>query len=197
MNASGVEFVKSFTKLQDRPKENLPEIAFIGRSNVGKSSLINALCKNKKLAKISSTPGKTKTINFFNFHNSFFLVDLPGYGYAKHSKTQREEFKKLTLDYLKNSPNLFIVFVLIDGRHSPMKLDLEFVNEMGELKIPIALIFTKKDKVNIKVFNSNIYDFTNEMSKSWIEIPKIFETSSVKKTGIDKILDFISLNIKK
>ena len=145
------------------PKADRPEYAFIGRSNVGKSSLINMLCSNDKLAKTSGTPGKTQLINHFSMNNEWYMVDLPGYGFAKVSQTQRKKWEKMIEDYLRKRPNLVTVFVLIDSRHSPQKIDLEFVDKLREWQIPFCLVFTKADKENQRTVSMNIKDFLDRM----------------------------------
>lgn len=182
------------------PKPDRPEYAFIGRSNVGKSSLINMLCDNHKLAKTSSSPGKTQLINHFEIrsasgkHNDishWYLVDLPGYGFAKVSQTQRKQWEKMIEDYLRKRENLVNVFVLIDSRHSPQKLDLEFLNQLGIWQIPFCLVFTKADKETQKEVSKNVKAFLDAMRKTWQFLPQHFVTSAVKKMGRDKILQFI------
>lgn len=170
------------------PAPDRPEYAFIGRSNVGKSSLINMISGNDKLAKISGTPGKTQLINHFSVNDDWYLVDLPGYGFAKVSQTQRKKWEKMIEDYLRKRPNLVMVFVLIDSRHSPQKIDLEFVNKLGEWQIPFCLVFTKADKVNQRTVSGNVRDFLDKMRATWQFLPQHFVTSTVKKMGRDKIL---------
>lgn len=173
------------------PKPDRPEYAFIGRSNVGKSSLINMLCNNEKLAKTSRTPGKTQLINHFNIDDTWYIVDLPGYGFAKVSQTQRKKWEKMIEDYLRKRENLFNVFVLIDSRHSPQKLDLEFVNRLGQWHVPFCLVFTKADKENQRVVAANVKDFLAKVRETWQFLPQHFVTSAVKKMGRDKILTLI------
>jgi len=172
------------------PKADRPEYAFIGRSNVGKSSLINMLTNNHKLAKTSNSPGKTQLINHFELESSskengpvmkWYLVDLPGYGFAKVSITQRRKWEKMIEDYLRKRQTLMNVFVLIDGRHEPQKLDIDFVNQLGEWEIPFCLVFTKADKETQLVVSRNVKSFLNEMRQSWQFLPQHFVTSSVKK----------------
>jgi len=170
----------------------MPEYAFIGRSNVGKSSLINMLCLNGNLAKTSSTPGKTRLINHYSINESWYLVDLPGYGYAKVSKNMRKDFEKILFNYLSKRENLYCVFVLIDSRIPPQANDMEFINRLGELQIPFAIIFTKTDKTTRKQLIDNTTAFTNKMLQTWDELPKCFYSSSVTKKGRDEILEFIS-----
>ena len=186
------EFVKSSPSLKECPKPEIPEYAFIGRSNVGKSSLINMLCINGSLAKTSSTPGKTRLINHFRINDSWYLVDLPGYGYAKVSKNTRKDFNKTLFNYLIKRENLYCVFVLIDSRIPPQANDMEFISRLGELRVPFAIVFTKKDKTTQKQLNDNIKKFKNELLKTWEELPAFFYSSSTTKQGREEILDFIS-----
>jgi GTP-binding protein len=173
------------------PAPDRPEYAFIGRSNVGKSSLINMLSRNERLAKISRTPGKTQLINHFNIDNSWYMVDLPGYGFAKVSQAQRKKWEKMIEDYLRRRDNLVHVFVLIDSRHSPQKLDLEFVDRLGEWQIPFSLVFTKADKENQRTVSANVKAFLTKMREKWQFLPQHFVTSAEKKMGRDQILDLI------
>ena len=173
------------------PKPDRPEYAFIGRSNVGKSSLINMICNNEKLAKTSGTPGKTQLINHFSINNEWYIVDLPGYGFAKVSQSQRKKWEKMIEDYLRKRETLMTVFILIDSRHSPQKLDLEFVNKLGEWQIPFCLVFTKADKENQRTVSKNVKDFLEKMRVTWQFLPQHFVTSTVKKMGRDKILQMI------
>ena len=184
-------FVVSSANVTQCPKSELPEYAFIGRSNVGKSSLINMLCQRKALAKTSSTPGKTQLINHFLINKDWHLVDLPGYGYAKVSKTLRATFSKLILDYLNKRENLVHLFVLIDSRLKPQAIDVQFVNMIGEAGLSFSVIFTKSDKINQSDLNKNISLFKEEMSKSWDELPQFFVTSSAKSRGRDEVLSFV------
>ena len=173
------------------PKPDRPEYAFIGRSNVGKSSLINMLVNNDKLAKTSGTPGKTQLINHFNIDNKWYIVDLPGYGFAKVSLASRKKWEKMIEDYLRKRENLVTVFILIDSRHSPQKNDLEFVNRLGEWQIPFCLVFTKADKENQRTVSKNVKDFLDKMRTTWQFLPQHFVTSTIKKMGRDKILSLI------
>ncbi|HEV3325243.1 MAG TPA: ribosome biogenesis GTP-binding protein YihA/YsxC [Puia sp.] len=173
------------------PKPDRPEYAFIGRSNVGKSSLINMICNNEKLAKTSGTPGKTQLINHFNIDNKWYIVDLPGYGFAKVSLASRKKWEKMIEDYLRKRENLVTVFILIDSRHSPQKNDLEFVNRLGEWQIPFCLVFTKADKENQRTVSKNVKDFLDKMRTTWQFLPQHFVTSTIKKMGRDKILNLI------
>ena len=173
------------------PKPDRPEYAFIGRSNVGKSSLINMITNNEKLAKTSGTPGKTQLINHFNIDNEWYIVDLPGYGFAKVSISSRKKWEKMIEDYLRKRENLVTVFILIDSRHSPQKNDLEFVNKLGEWQIPFCLVFTKADKENQRTVAKNVKDFLDKMRETWQFLPQHFVTSTIKKLGRDKILHLI------
>ncbi len=178
------------------PKPDRPEYAFIGRSNVGKSSLINMLCNKKEVAKVSGSPGKTQLINHFNITSSdrkeWYLVDLPGYGYAKVSQSQRKSWQKMIEGYVRKRENLLNLFTLIDSRHEPQKIDLDFVNQLGEWQIPFALVFTKSDKTTQKETAAHVRQFLEAMSEQWEELPPHFVTSAVKHTGGRQILSFIS-----
>ena len=189
--------IKTITYLQSEvdwrkaPPPSLPEYAFIGRSNVGKSSLINMLANNKSIAKTSSRPGKTQTINHFLVNNAWYLVDLPGYGYAKISKTMREKWVKMINDYLVLRENLQMVFVLIDARLEPQKIDLEFINSLGEKQIPFALIFTKSDKLSALRTSQNVEAFKQAMLETWEELPPIFVSSATTWKGREEIVAYI------
>jgi GTP-binding protein len=187
---SAVYVISSPDYLQS-PKPDRPEYAFIGRSNVGKSSLINMLCNNDKLAKTSGIPGKTQLINHFSVNDEWYLVDLPGYGFAKRSQTQRKKWEKMIEDYLRKRPNLVTVFILIDSRHSPQKIDLGFVGNLGEWQIPFCLVFTKADKENQRTVSANVKAFLDKMRDTWQFLPQHFVTSTLKKMGRDKILGLI------
>ena len=191
MNHIFAEFVKSSSSLKECPKPDLPEYAFIGRSNVGKSSLINMLCAHKGLAKTSATPGKTRLINHYKVNELWYLVDLPGYGYAKVSKNQRKDFDKTLFNYLSKRENLHCVFVLIDSRIPPQANDMEFIRRLGELQIPFSIVFTKTDKTTQKQLSDNTKTFKNEMLKTWEELPPCFYTSSNTKAGREEIFEFI------
>ncbi|HEY4206095.1 MAG TPA: ribosome biogenesis GTP-binding protein YihA/YsxC [Puia sp.] len=173
------------------PAPDRPEYAFIGRSNVGKSSLINMLVGNEKLAKTSGTPGKTQLINHFSINEEWYIVDLPGYGFAKVSISQRKKWEKMIEDYLRKRETLAYVFILIDSRHSPQKIDLEFVNKLGEWQVPFCLVFTKADKENQRVVSKNVRDFLDKMRTTWQFLPRHFVTSAIKKMGRDKMLQLI------
>lgn len=191
------KFVKSSDSLSVCPETNLPEFAFIGRSNVGKSSLINMLAGNKKLAKTSSTPGKTQLINHFIIDDEWYLVDLPGYGYAKASKTSREKWEKMIHNYLSKRENLACVFLLIDIRIKPQQNDLDFANMLGEMGIPFVILYTKSDKINQKTVSDNKSLFENAMLESWEAMPTNITTSALKKTGKEKVLNLIGETIEK
>lgn len=186
------EFVKSSGKWQDCPEPNLPEYAFIGRSNVGKSSLINAMMNHKDLAKTSQTPGKTQLINHFLVNENWYLTDLPGYGYARVSKSLRKDFEKLITNYILNRKNLVNLFVLVDSRHTPQKIDLEFIEWCGENGIPFSIVFTKADKLKPNAAISNVENYQAELLKTWEDLPETYVTSAEKKEGTDEILNFIS-----
>jgi GTP-binding protein len=194
MKINTANFICSNTDWRKCPKENMPEYAFIGRSNVGKSSLINALTNSKKLAKISGKPGKTQLINHFLINEKFYFADLPGYGYAKISKKIREEFQSFTLKYLKNRENLVCLFLLIDLRISPQKIDLEFMEFCALKKIPFVICFTKSDKLKKTEIVENINQYKDYLLKQWESFPINFTTSSAKKTGLKEILSFIDEN---
>ncbi|CAA7389147.1 ribosome biogenesis GTP-binding protein YihA/YsxC [Chryseobacterium fistulae] len=185
------DFVKSSGKWQECPEPNIPEYAFIGRSNVGKSSLINAMMNKKDLAKTSQTPGKTQLINHFLVNDSWYLTDLPGYGYAKVSKVQRKDFEKLITNYILNRRNLVNIFVLIDARHNPQKIDLEFIQWCGESGIPFSIIFTKADKLKGNAVGKNVDAYKAELHRTWEDLPELYITSAEKKQGCDEILNFI------
>lgn len=192
MVIKSAEFVKSSSRWQDCPAPDLPEYAFIGRSNVGKSSLINAVLSRKDLAKTSQTPGKTQLINHFIINEEWYLTDLPGYGYARVSKTLRRDFEKLITNYILNRKNLVNLFVLIDSRHAPQKIDLEFMQWCGESGVPFSIVFTKADKMKPAALEHNVHQYSQELLKSWEETPKMYITSAEKKLGGEKILQFIS-----
>ena len=194
MKINTANFICSNTDWRKCPKENMPEYAFIGRSNVGKSSLINALTNSKKLAKISGKPGKTQLINHFLINEKFYFADLPGYGYAKISKKIREEFQSFTLKYLKNRENLVCLFLLIDLRVSPQKIDQEFMEFCALKKIPFVICFTKSDKLKKTEIVENINQYKDYLLKQWESFPINFTTSSAKKTGLKEIVSFIDEN---
>lgn len=185
------EFVLSNTDPSKCPVTEKPEFAFVGRSNVGKSSLINMLTNFKDLAKVSGAPGKTRLINHFNINDEWFLVDLPGYGYAKALRSSREKWSTFIRKYLSVRENLYCVFSLIDSRHEPQENDLEFMTWMGLNGVPFAMVFTKTDKLSKKQLEKNIANYKAEMLKSWEELPPFFVTSAETKLGRDEILGFI------
>jgi GTP-binding protein len=185
------EFVISNTDISKCPETNLPEYAFIGRSNVGKSSLINMLTDNKKLAKTSGRPGKTQLINHFIVNEEWYLVDLPGYGYAKTSKENRFKWTKFIERYLRERENLLNTFVLIDARLEPQKIDVEFLNWCGHNQIAFSMVFTKIDKLSSSALQKNIAQYKKEMLKTWEELPPVFLTSSESKFGREKLLNYI------
>jgi len=191
MKIRSSKFLMSNTELGKCPIPNLPEYAFIGRSNVGKSSLINMLAERKSLAKTSGTPGKTRLINHFLMNENWYLVDLPGYGYAKISKKDRATWRILIHTYLKNRENLMCIFVLIDSRHKAQKIDLEFMEWLGKNSIPFAIIFTKIDKLNSGEFNKNKKAYQKELLKTWEFLPPMFESSSASGHGRENILKYI------
>lgn len=186
------EFVKSSGKWQDCPDATIPEYAFIGRSNVGKSSLINAMMNHKDLAKTSQTPGKTQLINHFIINEEWYLTDLPGYGYARVSKSTRKDFEKLITNYILNRKNLVNLFVLVDVRHTPQKIDLEFMQWCGESGIPFSIAFTKADKLKPGGAQRNVELYEQELLKTWEEAPQMYITSAEKKQGGDEILKYIA-----
>ena len=191
MEINTARFVISNTQISKCPKPDKAEYAFIGRSNVGKSSLINMLTNNKKLAKISQQPGKTQLINHFIINDDWYLVDLPGYGYAKASKTSREKWEKFIWNYLLKRENLYCLFVLLDARHDPQKIDLEFMQKLGLNGIPFSIVFTKTDKLAKGVLAQNIKNYLKTLKKDWEEVPPHFITSAVNKNGKEEILSFI------
>lgn len=190
------EFQCSSERVGQCPKTEYKDIAFIGRSNVGKSSLINMLTNQKALAKVSGTPGKTRLINHFKINDEWYLVDLPGYGYAKVSKKLREGFSKLITSYITKHETLHFLFVLIDSRLEPQKIDIEFVNFLGENHIPFALIFTKADKLSANKVDSNIAQFRRVMKQSWEQLPDMLITSSETKQGKEVLLEYIEKLLK-
>ena len=192
MNVAHAEFVLSNTKVELCPKSKIPEYAFIGRSNVGKSSLINMLCNRKKLAKTSSRPGKTQLINHFLINKQWYLVDLPGYGYARVSKTQKKTFQKFITNYFIKRKELIAAFLLIDLRHKPQTLDLEFMRWLGKNYIPFSIVFTKADKLKEKEIKKNTSEYFKILEDDWEEMPKHFVTSSEKSLGKDELLSYIN-----
>lgn len=191
MEITTAKYLISNIDVKACPKPDKPEYAFIGRSNVGKSSLINMLTRNAKLAKTSGSPGKTQLINHFLVNNAFYIVDLPGYGFAKRSKVQREEWEKMIDAYLKERTNLVTVFVLVDSRHSPQNLDLSFLRKLGEWGVPFNIAFTKADKITQREAAKNKSLFVNAMKKEWEYIPRTFMTSAEKFHGRNDMLGYI------
>jgi len=202
MHIQQAKYLISSPGYEQCPAPNRPEYAFIGRSNVGKSSLINMLCNNEKLAKTSSSPGKTQLINHFEITSvsgtgahavqlNWYLVDLPGYGFAKVSLASRRKWKQMIENYFRHRENLSMAFVLIDSRHSPQKIDLEFLSNLTKWEVPFSLIFTKTDKEKQRTVSKNVKDFLAAMKMKWQFLPLHFVTSAVKKTGREKLLGFI------
>ncbi len=197
MEITSAEFIISNTQVSKCPSPDKPEFAFIGRSNVGKSSLINMLTQRKNLAKTSSTPGKTQTINHFLINKNWYLVDLPGYGYATVSKTTKEGWSQMIESYFKQRENIFCTFILIDSRLDPQKKDIDFINWLGGMGIPIALVLTKIDKIKQSELARSRKKFEARLLQDWEELPPVFITSAEKKTGRDHLLDFIEEAIQK
>ena len=190
------EFKCSSERISQVPKDKFKDIAFIGRSNVGKSSLINMLTRHKGLAKVSATPGKTRLINHFCINNSWYLVDLPGYGYERVSKSQRGEFSKIILDYVLKCRKMHFLFVLIDSRLEPQAIDLKFIEMLGENGVPFGLIFTKSDKLSSSQLKRSVERFAKTLSEQWEELPPMLTTSSEKGAGRDEVLEFIDECLK-
>ena len=191
MKITSAEFVMSNSDVAKCPKNKFPEYAFIGRSNVGKSSLINMLMQRKSLAKTSGRPGKTQLINHFIINKNWYLVDLPGYGYARVSKTSKKKFQKFITNYFEKRQQLVLGFVLIDCRHEPQPIDLEFMQWMGESQIPFSIIFTKADKLKPNILSKNIENYKQKMLETWEEMPIYFVTSSSQGTGREEVLAYI------
>ncbi len=191
MKIDTATFIISNTDYKKCPAPDLPEYAFIGRSNVGKSSLINMLTNHSKLAKVSGRPGKTQLINHFKINENWYLVDLPGYGYAKVSKKNRNKWQQFIQQYIINRENLYCLFILIDSRLEPQNIDIEFINWVGKKGIPFSILFTKADKLTKNQLASNMATYKKELLKYWDELPTNFITSAVQKTGRNEILDFI------
>jgi len=196
MIIKSAEFTKSSPSLELCPNTNFPEFAFIGRSNVGKSSLINMLVNRTSLAKTAAKPGKTRLINHFLINNNWYLVDLPGYGYASASKTEIKNWNNFISDFLLKRENLSCLFVLVDSRLEPQKIDIQFINNLGELQIPFVIISTKSDKVSKLKVQNNFKLLIDELKKTWEIIPEIIISSSKTKEGRDAILDIIDKTIK-
>ena len=192
MKINTAEFVISNSEVSKCPKEPLPEYAFIGRSNVGKSSLINMLTNHKSLAKTSGKPGKTQLINHFKINSNWFLVDLPGYGYARVSKKTKETFQKFITDYFEKREQLVCAFVLIDIRHEAQKIDLEFITYLGETGVPFCIVFTKADKISRGKIDQHVAAYRKALlANNWEEMPQYFVTSSTEETGREPLLEFI------
>jgi GTP-binding protein len=191
MQVNKAEFKCSSEKISQVPKDDLRDFAFIGRSNVGKSSLVNMLTNHKGLAKVSSTPGKTRLINHFCINNSWYLVDLPGYGYARVSKDKRGEFSKIILDYVLKCEKMHFLFVLVDSRLEPQTIDLKFIELLGENGVPFGIIFTKADKLSASQLRRSVERYGKVLSEQWEELPPMFTSSSEKGLGRDEILGFI------
>ena len=184
-------FSGSSTRISEKPKQKFPEFAFIGRSNVGKSSLINMLCNNKKLAMTSSKPGKTRLVNHFLINRQWYLVDLPGYGYAKMSATGKQKLEQVIRNYINLSQEMVMLFVLIDSRHDIGQIDMDFLFELGQSRIPFAIIFTKGDKMGPNALAAQIDRMKNQILEHWEELPPTFVSSSENGMGRDEILDYI------
>lgn len=191
MQVNKAEFKCSSEKISQVPKDDLRDFAFIGRSNVGKSSLVNMLTNHKGLAKVSATPGKTRLINHFCINNSWYLVDLPGYGYARVSKNKRGEFSKIILDYVLKCEKMHFLFVLLDSRLDPQAIDLKFIEMLGENGVPFGIIFTKSDKLSAAQLRRSVERYSKVLAEQWEELPPMFTSSSEKGVGRDEILDFI------
>ena len=191
MTITSAEYAISSARVDQCPQGDLPEFAFIGRSNVGKSSLINMLTGRAHLAKTSATPGKTILINHFLINKEWFLVDLPGYGYAKRGQQQRDELQRMITGYILRREQMMNLFLLIDSRHEPQRIDLEFIEWLGENSIPFSIVFTKADKLSKGKLAANVKHYLAELSKQWEELPPYFVTSSETKQGKDELLDYI------
>lgn len=196
MNITTAEFMMSNSDIKKCPKPDKPEFAFIGRSNVGKSSLINMLTKHKNLAKTSAKPGKTQLVNHFLINKEWFLVDLPGYGFAKVAKSTRQRFSKLIFNYIESRPNLINLFVLVDSRHEPQAKDTEFMEWLGINGIAFSIIFTKADKLTKRKLSENLKAYEKKMLQSWEEMPPYIVSSSSSELGKDEILAYIDESIK-
>ena len=196
MEIRQAEFTTSSERLNQCPTDKRYEFAFIGRSNVGKSSLINMLCNKKGLAKTSATPGKTLLINHFIINRDWYLVDLPGYGFAKRSKTVKQKIERMITSYILQRKELVNVFVLVDIRLEPQAIDIEFINWLGQSGIPFSIVFTKADKISNAKVNDNVKAYVEKLEESWEVVPPYFVSSSVKRTGKEEILDYIDETIK-
>lgn len=197
MRVDQATFISSFSDVSKCPSPDRPEFAFIGRSNVGKSSLINMLTNTRKLAKTSVTPGKTQTINHFLINDVWYLVDLPGYGYASVSKSLRQGFGKMIEDYVLKRENLYCLFILLDSRLPPQKIDLSFIEWAGGNNIPLALVFTKTDKLKSNELQKNMANYRRTLLEQWEELPPLFYTSAEKKLGRDELLEFMDVAMKR
>jgi len=191
MKITNADFIKSSTQLNQLPGEELPEFAFVGRSNVGKSSLINLLLERKQLAHTSQKPGRTRTINHYKINDRWYMVDLPGYGYAQTSKKERKEMYRFIKDYILRAPNLINLFVLLDGKIKPQSSDLRFMEWLGINQIPFTMVFTKIDKISSSGLTKNMAQYRKEMLKKWEFLPMVIKTSAVEKHGRDEILNYI------
>ncbi|MBO6097206.1 MAG: YihA family ribosome biogenesis GTP-binding protein [Bacteroidales bacterium] len=196
MRITSAEFAGSSTRVGQKPQRRLPEFAFIGRSNVGKSSLINMLTGNSKLAKTSQTPGKTQLVNHFLINDNWYLVDLPGYGFARLPDKERAKLRHIIWDYINNSQELVMLMVLIDSRHPMQDVDLRFINELGEKGIPFGIVFTKADKQGAEALERQVLENKGRLLEDWEELPPCFVSSSVKGTGKEDILDYIGTILK-
>lgn len=191
MIIKNAKYIASFTETDKCPSAEIPEFAFIGRSNVGKSSLINMLVNSKNLVKVSETPGKTQTINYFLINDGFHFVDLPGYGFARVSQKERENWRKMIESYLTKRRQLLCVFILIDSRHEPQKIDINFINHLGEWQVPFVMVFTKTDKISRNECFRNMGLMKEELEKNWESLPSFYPTSSVTRTGREEMLELI------
>lgn len=191
MEIKSADFIISNTDVKNCPEVSLPEYAFIGRSNVGKSSLINMLTSRKDLAKTSQKPGKTLLINHFLVNNEWYIADLPGYGYAKINLKVRKQLKAMINNYILNRQQLTTLFILIDCRHEPLKIDIDFINSIGEKGVPFSIVFTKADKITKEKLKYKIQDYKNKLSENWEELPPIFSTSAETRKGRDELLQYI------
>jgi len=196
MRIKETRFITSSTGIHKCPPPDLPEYAFIGRSNVGKSSLLNMITDRKKLAKISSTPGKTQLINHFIINEEWYLVDLPGYGYARISVNKKQSWEKMIRDYIFKRNNLMSLFLLIDSRISPQQIDLNFIDLLGINQVPFVIVFTKSDKLSKPQLESNLTSYKKQLLNSWEDLPEIIVSSSTNKTGREEILSYIGKNNK-
>ena len=191
MNLHNAQFVRSVTSVADCPRDGIPQIVFAGKSNVGKSSVINKLLLRKNFARVGEAPGKTTHINYFLIDEKLYLVDLPGYGYARTSKTQRDEFAKIITDYVLRCERMHFLFVLVDSRLEPQKIDLRFIEMLGREGIPFGIVFTKTDKLSAAQLARSVERYKQVLGEQWEELPPMFRSSSEKRTGREEILDFI------